>query len=83
MEQELNMGILIIGMSNTLLFSGESTTELVLLHMATGEDFTMPITEEQAAMLLHAMGLAEEVVEDEDGPKLHVAQPEAEETPQL
>ena len=83
MDDQINMGILIIGMSNTLLFSGESTTELVMLHMATGEDFTMPISEEQAALLLHAMGLAEETAEDEQSPNLHIAESGSEETPQL
>ena len=47
----INSGFLIIGITNTFLFNGEAAHELILLNVASGEDFSMPVTEEQAAIL--------------------------------
>ena len=50
---ELNSGLLIMGMSNTLFFGEGIVHELVLVDLSNGKDFSLPISEEQA-QLLHA-----------------------------
>jgi hypothetical protein len=53
MNEEINSGLLIIGVSSTVLFDGEtSTTELILLNLTSGDDFTLPVSDEQAGVLL-------------------------------
>ncbi len=47
----INSGFLVIGITNTFLFNGEVAHELILLNVANGEDFSMPVTEEQATIL--------------------------------
>ena len=49
---EIEKGILIIGMSNTVLFGGEESCELILLDVATGNDFSLPVAPEQVEHLL-------------------------------
>jgi hypothetical protein len=52
MTDQIQSGLLIIGVSSTVLFDGEtSTTELILLNLATGVDFSLPVSEEQATVL--------------------------------
>lgn len=52
MSDEITSGLLIIGVSSTVLFDGEtSTTELILLNLANGDDFSLPISDEQASVL--------------------------------
>jgi len=75
MTNEINSGILIIGVSSTVLFDGEtSTTELILLNLATGVDFSLPVSDEQAG---HVMAHLEPMIpEDESaGPAPEEAQP--------
>ena len=49
---QIHSGLLVIGVSSTVLFDGEtSTTELILLNLSTGVDFPLPISEDQASML--------------------------------
>ena len=59
---ESQRGFLLIGLSNTFLFSGESAHELIFLNLVTGEDFAMPVTEEQASIVasVAASSLAED-----------------------
>ncbi len=62
-EEPITSGLLIIGVSSTVLFDGEtSTTELILLNLANGNDFALPISDEQAGVLyshLEAGGVPE------------------------
>ena len=57
----INSGFLVIGITNTFLFNGEVAHELILLNVANGEDFSMPVTEEQATILA---GLAASSLDD-------------------
>ena len=50
-SKELNSGLLVMGMSNTVFFGEGVVHELVLVDLATGNDFSLPISEEQAAFL--------------------------------
>jgi len=50
-------GIMIVGFAHTQLFDGTGGTELILLDLATGQDHTFPITEEQLNNLLSLKGL--------------------------
>ena len=52
-SRELNSGLLVMGMSNTVFFGEGVVHELVLVDLSTGQDFSMPITEEQATFLAH------------------------------
>jgi len=52
MSVEVNKGVLIIGLANTVLFGGEQTVELLLLDLGSGRDFSLPITDDQAQYLL-------------------------------
>ncbi len=52
-QKELSSGLLVMGMSNTVFFGEGVVHELVLVDLATGNDFSMPITEEQATFLAH------------------------------
>ena len=54
---EVKKGVLVIGFSNTVLFGGEQTIELLLLDLGTGKDFALPLSEEQAEFLLHNVTL--------------------------
>tara|TARA_B100000131_G_scaffold221323_1_gene212857 strand:+ start:42819 stop:43178 length:360 start_codon:yes stop_codon:yes gene_type:complete len=56
---EVNKGVLVIGLSNTILFGGESTVELIMLNVSTGQDFSLPLTEEQAELLLSQVSVEE------------------------
>ena len=62
---ESQQGFLLIVLSNTFLFSGESAHELIFLDLGTGEDFAMPVTEEQASMV--ASVAASSLVESSSG----------------
>jgi hypothetical protein len=59
---DINAGVLIIGLSNTVLFGADQTVELILLNLATGEDFTLPVSPEQADHVLAHLNMAEESV---------------------
>ena len=52
METDINGGLLIIGVGNTILFGGDSASELILLNLATGQDYAMPVSQEQVAQVL-------------------------------
>jgi len=54
---EVNKGVLVIGLSNTILFGGDTTTELLMLDVASGEDFSLPLSEEQVEYLLTQISL--------------------------
>lgn len=56
---EIEKGILIIGFSNTVLFGGEPTVELLLLDVATKKDFSLPLAPEQAEYLFEQVSLAD------------------------
>ena len=45
-------GLLLVGVSNTVLFEGSEVTELIFVNLETGEDISLPVTEEQAAHVL-------------------------------
>jgi len=64
-NSEVPQGFLVIGLSNTFLFSGEAVYEMMFLDLSTGEDFAMPITEEQAAFVASIAG-GSLAVEDEE-----------------
>ena len=52
MDTEIGSGLLIIGVTSTVLFNdGVSTTELILLNLGDGYDFTLPVSEEQALVI--------------------------------
>jgi hypothetical protein len=48
---DLKDAIVVLGFAHTQLFNGTEGIELILLDLATGADFTMPITEEQASII--------------------------------
>ena len=50
--KDLQDVIVILGVSHTRLFDGTEGIELILLDPGTGQDFTLPITEEQADIVL-------------------------------
>lgn len=55
--EDLEDVIVIMGISHTQLFNGTAGIELILLDPSTGADFTVPITEEQADLILsHKFG---------------------------
>lgn len=54
---EVERGVLIIGLSNTILFGGEQSSELILLNVATGQDFSLPLTPEQEVYLLEHVSI--------------------------
>jgi hypothetical protein len=57
MNTGLNSGLLIIGVTSTILFESEvSTTELILLDLRDGCDFTFPVSEEQASVIANYLG---------------------------
>ena len=61
MTEQINSGLLVMGVSSTVLFDGEtSTTELILLNLATGDDFSLPISEEQASFLFGQLASEDE-----------------------
>ena len=72
---EVNKGVLIIGLSNTVLFGGEQTVDLLLLDLASGKDFSLPISDEQAEFLLQHVTFSDmlDIAEEEQ------AEPEVEE----
>lgn len=56
MSEELNSGLLIIGVTSTVLFSGGTpTTELILLNLSDGADLTLPVSDEQAEAVVTFM----------------------------
>ena len=60
MSAELDSGILIIGITSTVLFDGGiSTTELVLLDLEDGSDFTLPVSDEQAVIIANHISARE------------------------
>lgn len=50
--EDLQDTLVIMGVAHTQLFNGDGGIELIILNPATGEDFTMPISEEQAELIL-------------------------------
>ena len=69
---EVNKGVLIIGLSNTVLFGGEQTVDLLLLDLASGKDFSLPISDEQAEFLLQHVSFSDmlDIAEEEaDAPE--------------
>ncbi len=73
MTDQIQSGLLVIGVSSTVLFDGEtSTTELILLNLATGIDFALPVSEEQAAVLF---GYLEPMVSEDSEPSVPTEQP--------
>lgn len=83
---ELNSGLLIMGMSNTVFFGEGVVHELVLVDLSTGNDFSLPISEEQAH-LLHAHIFGDAASQEETPENTNVAERDAwntsETTPQL
>ena len=84
-------GLVIMGVSRTALFTGETSTELLMLDMSTGEDFLLPVNDYQAEVVLSRMGeepapAEEEVVQASDQIKAILGANEApgiDQTPQL
>ena len=64
---EVKKGVLVIGFSNTVLFGGEQTIELLLLDLGTGKDFALPLSEDQAEFLLHNVTLEDMLDLDVEG----------------
>ena len=57
-----------LGISNVMLFNGEgSSLELILLDPTTGEDFTVPLSEEAAHMIALRRGGEAPEAPEEDG----------------
>ena len=54
---EVEKGVLIIGLSNTVLFGGEQSAELILLNVATGQDFWLPQTPDQTDYLFEQISI--------------------------
>lgn len=55
--EELQDAIVVMGVAHTRLFNGTEGIELILLDLATGQDFTMPITDEQASLIFQYKSL--------------------------
>jgi len=63
MDAELSSGLLIIGVTSTVLFEGgESTTELILLDLKDGSDFTLPVSDDQAVVIANHIEIRENAV---------------------
>ena len=54
---EVEKGVLINGLSNTVLFGGEQSAELILLNVATGQDFSLPLTPDQTDYLFEQISI--------------------------
>ena len=65
---EIEKGILIIGFSNTVLFGGEHTSELLLLDVSSGKDFALPLTPDQAEYLFEQVSIQEMLSIPEEEP---------------
>lgn len=64
---ELGSVFIVLGFSEVMLFSGESTTEMVLLDPETGEDFTIPVPRESLMELTRRRGGILVVADEGDG----------------
>lgn len=62
-NEEVNSGLLVMGMSNTVFFGQGAVHELVFVNLATGVDFSMQVSEEQAAYLVEQIN-SDPVVND-------------------
>lgn len=85
-SEEIRAGLLVMGMSNTVFFGEGVVHEIVLVNLATGEDFSMPISEEQASVIINQLNAAEPVKEQSLGEADAAAKSawgETEATPQL
>ena len=86
---EINSGLLVMGLSNTVFFGEGVVHELVFLNISTGLDFSMQVSEEQAAYLVDVLN-SQVNEEPQKTPNLGVvdageesAWDKSEETPQL
>ena len=52
----IDQGLLLIGVTNTVLFDGQGAIELLFLNLATGGEVTMPVSEQQAEYLISCVG---------------------------
>ena len=52
---DINNGLLIIGLSNTVLVDGGRFSELLMLNLASGDDLAMPVTDDQAEFLFQQL----------------------------
>lgn len=50
--EDLQDAIVVMGVAHTRLFNGTEGIELIMLDLASGQDFTLPITEDQADLIL-------------------------------
>ena len=49
--EDLMDAIVIMGIAHTRLFNGTEGIELILLDVRSGQDFTLPVTEEQVSII--------------------------------
>lgn len=84
-NKEVNSGLLIMGMSNTVFFGEGVVHELVLVDLSTGTDFSLPISEEQAQIIFgHVSGATgDSEPPEEDNAAEKSAWDATEATPQL
>ena len=83
-NEDLKQGLLVLGMSNTVYFGQGALHELVFVDLASGQDFSMQISEEQAGFLVNMLGGSEEQATEESSNAAEKSAFEATEaTPQL
>jgi hypothetical protein len=63
---ELQDAIVVMGVAHTRLFNGTEGVELILLDLASGQDFTLPVTEDQLATIFQykSMGVRDGEAEE-------------------
>tara|TARA_B100001250_G_scaffold409845_1_gene435017 strand:- start:4590 stop:4859 length:270 start_codon:yes stop_codon:yes gene_type:complete len=53
MGNDMTGGLLMIGVTNTILLDGQGAIELLFINTSSGEEVNLPVTEEQAEFLLN------------------------------
>tara|TARA_B100000131_G_scaffold320203_1_gene367745 strand:- start:1049 stop:1321 length:273 start_codon:yes stop_codon:yes gene_type:complete len=52
MSNDIGSGLLMIGVTNTILLDGQGAIELLFINTKDGNEVNLPVTEEQAEFLL-------------------------------
>ena len=58
-------GLLMVGVTNTVLFEGGEVTELLFFNLENGQEVSLPVTEEQAHHILSFVPEVEPIAPEE------------------
>ena len=61
----IETGLLLIGVTNTILLDGQGAIELLFINAGNGEEVALPVTEEQAEFLLSQVDVGGEASDGE------------------